>query len=106
MDVKKIKEIALQYRALLIENKVQPDIIILFGSQAKGVATKESDIDLAIVSRKFKKDLAKERVLLNKISHQLNAPLEVVAIRYKEYMKKETISPILNEIFKTGIVLF
>ena len=106
MDIRAIKQIALEYRALLLKNNIHPDIIILFGSQAKGTAHKDSDIDLAIVSRDFKKINRKDSIRINKIAYEIDAPLEVIPVNYFEYMKKETRSPILDQIFKTGIVLF
>jgi hypothetical protein len=45
-------------------------------------------------------------IKLNRLAFDIDAPLEVIPINYYEYMKKETISPILDQIFKTGIVLF
>lgn len=106
MDIRKIKEIALEYRALLIKNDIQPDIIILFGSNAKGKAHKDSDIDIAIVSRQFDKNNLKYSRLLNRLTFDIDAPLEVIPISYKKYMRKSTASPILHEIIKTGLVLF
>lgn len=106
MDIRKIKQIALDYRQILIVNGIQPDIIILFGSQAKGTAHKHSDIDLAIVSRVFKKASSRDSIKLNRLAYKLAAPLEVIPINYFEYMKKTTISPILHEILTTGIILF
>lgn len=106
MDIRTIKQIALKYRSLLIKHNIQPDIIILFGSQAKGTAHKDSDIDLAIVSRDFTKESRKDSIKLNKLAYEIDAPLEIIPINYYEYMKKETRSPILDQIFKTGIVLF
>jgi predicted nucleotidyltransferase len=106
MDIREIKQIALRYREILIKNKIQPDIILLFGSHAKGKANINSDIDLAIVSRDFTKNNQKISAKLNLLAFQLNAPLEVVPINYFEFMKKSTASPILNEIHKTGLVLF
>ena len=106
MDIREIKFLALQYRALLIKNNIQPDIIILFGSHAKGTSHKDSDIDLAIVSRGFGGDPGKESQKLNLIAYEIPAPLEVIPISLKDYMQKSTSSPILDQIFKTGIVLF
>ncbi len=106
MDIQKIKGLALEYREILVKNKIHPDIIILFGSQAKGTAKKDSDIDLAIVSRDLGSDRHKDSIRLNRLAYKINAPLEVIPINYYDYMKKETLSPILDQIFKTGIVLF
>ena len=45
---------------------VTPSKIILFGSQAKGKATKESDIDVVIISEKFRNKDILERVAMTK----------------------------------------
>lgn len=106
MDIRKIKEIALEYRALLIKKHIQPDIIILFGSNAKGMARPDSDIDVAIVSRQFDRNKPKYSLLLNRLTFEIEAPLEVIPVGYSEYMQKSTVSPILHEIIKTGVILF
>lgn len=94
------------YRRLLLEKNVHPDVIILFGSYAKGNVSKHSDIDIAVVSRNFGKDRHKEGVLLNMLAHKIDSRLEVIPVSLKEYMKKYTTSPILDQIHKTGTVLF
>lgn len=94
------------YRRMLLEKKIHPDVIILFGSYAKGNVNKNSDIDIAVVSKKFGKNRHKEGVLLNMLAHEIDSRLEVIPVSLKEYMKKFTTSPILDQIHKTGTVLF
>lgn len=106
MDIREIKTIVLSYRELLIKNKIKPDVIILFGSHAKGCANPDSDIDLAIVSTQFGKNPEKESQTLNLIAYEIKAPLEVIPVSHRDYMKKSTTSPILHEILTSGTVLF
>jgi uncharacterized protein len=106
LDIRTIKAIALQYREILVKENIHPDVIVLFGSHAKGTAGKDSDIDLAIISRDFGTHPDKERQRLNLLAYEIPAPLEVIPVSLKDYMKQSTTSPILDQIFKTGIVLF
>jgi predicted nucleotidyltransferase len=106
MDFRKIKSIALEYRKALVRKNIYPDAIILFGSYAKGKPHKHSDIDIAVVSKKFGKNRLKELQKLNLIAFNVDARIEAIPINLFEYMKEETTSPILDQIFKTGIVLF
>ena len=50
----------------LRESGVTPSKIILFGSQAKGKATKESDIDVVIISEDFRNKDILERAAMTK----------------------------------------
>ncbi|OGJ20434.1 MAG: hypothetical protein A3A82_00365 [Candidatus Pacebacteria bacterium RIFCSPLOWO2_01_FULL_47_12] len=57
-----------KYEQLLKKAHVQFDSLIVFGSQAKGTATQDSDIDLCVVSKSFGHDRYTERVALMKLS--------------------------------------
>lgn len=105
MDIKEIKIIAIRLRRSLIEKKIYPDLIILFGSYAKKKHKKGSDIDIAIISRDLGKDRFKEGSLLNLIASSIYANIEVVPIGLDEYLSNDSISPILYEIVKHGIPL-
>ncbi len=48
----------------------------IFGSHAKGVATKQSDLDICIVSPSFGQDRVKERVLLMKLREGISDLIE------------------------------
>ncbi len=106
MDISEIKRLVLDYRRLLKSRNVTPDVLILFGSQARGSARPDSDIDLAVVSRCLGKDRFKEGVRLNKLARQIDPRFEVIPIGIEDYLQKETLSPILHEIKKTGLILF
>ncbi len=105
MDFSVFKTIAIVLRRELIKHKVPVDGVILFGSHAKGRANKNSDIDIAVLSRKFGRDRFKEGSLLNQIAYQLKMNIEVVPIGLKDWFDKNNISPILCEIKKNGIFI-
>lgn len=102
MDFRTVKEKLIQYYIELKRNRIQVDMMILFGSFAKGKSQKDSDIDVAIVSNKFGRDRHKEIVKLNKIARKVDSRIEAVAISMREYFDPNSISPILDEIKKTG----
>ncbi|MFY9484758.1 MAG: nucleotidyltransferase domain-containing protein [Patescibacteria group bacterium] len=52
------------YKQGLSDAKIAVDQLIVFGSQAKANARKDSDIDVAVISPQFGKDYHRERVKL------------------------------------------
>ena len=105
MDIRSIKIMAVALRKLLKKKGIDADLILLFGSRAKNLEHKDSDIDLAVVSRHYGKDRFTESALLNRLAQTIDCRIEAVPIGLKDYMKKETISPILHEIIKDGTPL-
>jgi predicted nucleotidyltransferase len=73
----KLKSIVSEY-IRLVKAKVPVEKVILFGSYAYGRPTSHSDIDLAIISSKFKKMEDVERImLLSDISRKVNTSKDV-----------------------------
>ena len=93
------------YRRLLIDNHIHPQIIILYGSYVQNKQTKESDIDIAVVSRDLGKDRLIEGSLLNRLASKIHSKIEVVPVSLKNYLDFQNISPILDQIKKTGTPL-
>ena len=62
MDKRSVKKIVSYLEARLAEKNVEAPQIILFGSQAKKNARKDSDIDLIIVSESFRRKSFFKRV--------------------------------------------
>lgn len=106
MDIGEIKIKALALRSELIKHNVQVDVILLFGSQARGNATSESDIDLAVVSKDFGKDRIREGALCNRLAYKIDSTIEVVPLSVKQYLDPNCIFPIVHEIQKNGVALF
>lgn len=104
-SIKEIKVMAIKLRALLKKEKITSDLIILYGSYAKGKPRKDSDIDLAVISRDFGINRFKEGSKLNFLASFIDPRLEIVPIGLKKYISRNSVSPILNEIIKSGTPL-
>jgi len=55
-NLDKIKSIINQNIQIVRQNKIVVEKVFLFGSHARGTATEDSDIDIAIISSNFKGD--------------------------------------------------
>lgn len=75
--------------------------IYLFGSYAQGKANKWSDIDVAVVSDKLKKDWWKNEMLLSHLSLDIDTRIEPHGFTVKDFQNE--CDPMVYEIKKTGI---
>ena len=105
MDIRDIKQRMIEFRKDLARQNVRPDIIILYGSYAEGKNRKDSDIDIAVISRDFGKNRFREGSMLNLIAHKIDPRIEAVPFGLDEYMSPGSISPLLAEINKKRKVL-
>lgn len=105
MDIRDIKQRTIELRKRLKENNIHGDIFILYGSYATGKNHKDSDIDIAVVSRDFGKNRFKEGTRLNYIAQKIDVRFEAVPVSLDDYLSQHSISPLLAEIDKHGIVL-
>ena len=74
--------------------------VFLYGSYAKGVAGKWSDIDLAIISPDFSEDLFEERIKLMKLALSVDNRIEPSPFRPEDFDEN---NPLVNQINKWGI---
>lgn len=65
-----------RYYAVLLQNGVDVDRLILFGSYAKGTARYDSDVDVCVVSRAFGKNGFDDMVKLKKLTIPVDTILE------------------------------
>jgi predicted nucleotidyltransferase len=72
----------------------------LYGSQAKGTATRWSDIDVAVISPDFTGDLFQERLLLMRLAAQVDDRIEPYPFRPADF---DPTAPLVNEIRRTGV---
>jgi len=87
----------------LIKHMYSVKKMILYGSYAKGCATKDSDIDVGVVIDAPKEaDKIEITAALFHFSRQIDAAIEPFCILWSEYKNCEKGS-ILSEIIKTGI---
>ena len=82
--------------------KIRVDKVILFGSRSKGKTHKDSDIDIAVVSRDFGKDRYKEGSMLFEIAAKVDPRIEPVPISSQSWEKDNWV-PLFYEIKKTGV---
>lgn len=94
-----IESIVQKFIALLQKDK-RISKIFLYGSHAKGLATKWSDIDLAVVSPDFSDDLFEERVRLMRLGLGIDERIEPSPFRPEDFNEND---PLVSEINKSGI---
>jgi len=95
------KKIVRNYAKKLREENYPFSAIYLFGSYAKGKAHKWSDIDVAIVSNKLKRNRDKNENLLWHIRRKVDSMIEPHSFTVKDF--QDDSDPMVSEIKKTGI---
>lgn len=108
MGIGKIKPIIDLYLKELKKN-IKPEKVIVFGSYAKGGATRESDIDLVVISQDFAKlSFDKRHSLLAKARlhpKMLQVAMDIFGYTSKEYNEASPLTT-LGEVKETGITVF
>ena len=97
----KAKKIVKKYAEKLKKENYPFSAIYLFGSHAKGKAHKWSDIDVAIISDKMKRNRDKNRFLLWQIRREVDTTIEPHGFTVKDF--QDINDPMVYEIRKTGI---
>jgi len=89
-----------------IKDEFEPELILLFGSRARGDALGSSDYDIIIVSRKFEKMGFRERII--KVYELVTEPLNVDVLCYtpEEFKEKKRQITIVKKAAEEGIVLY
>ncbi len=108
MAQKRAKEVVHFLSNCLKEKGLRVSKIIVFGSQAKGTATEESDIDIVIVSEDFKRKNIFKRADLTKDAEirtirKFMVPLDIITMTPEEYENKTTL---MAEYAQEGEVVF
>jgi predicted nucleotidyltransferase len=96
MAQKRAKEVVQFFYNCLKEQDLNVSRIIVFGSQAKGAATGESDIDIIIVSEDFKRKNIFKRADMTKDAEirtirKFMVPLDVITMTPEEYESKTSL---------------
>jgi len=101
MSKTEAEKIVKKYTTKLKAKKYPISAVYLFGSYATGKANKWSDIDVAIISDKLKKDWNKNEDALWKYTIGVDSRIEPIGFTVKDF---ENINdPMVYEIRKTGI---
>lgn len=100
----KVKKVVNEYvNRLAKEDNLPIDRVIVFGSYAKGEQRQWSDIDVCIISPKFKDNLAALEYLWRKRNDkEVEKGLEPIGFSDKEFQKG---SSLIREISETGVVV-
>lgn len=96
MAQKRAKEVVQFFSNCLREKELKVSRIIVFGSQAKGTATEESDIDIIIVSEDFKRKNIFKRADMTKDAEirtirKFMVPLDIITLTPEEYENKTSL---------------
>ena len=107
--VKKRVEKAITFLGRCLQQEgLHIDKIVLFGSHARGVATKESDIDIVIVSKNFRNKDIFERVNLTMEAEvatikKFMIPFDIITMTPEEFESKTSL---ISDYAKSGKVLY
>lgn len=96
-----IKKIVKRYARELRDNNFPFRAVYLFGSRVQGKAGKWSDIDVAVISDKLKRNWDKNELLLWRFRRNIDSRIEPIGFTVKDF--KNDTDPMVHEIKKTGI---
>jgi len=104
MDKNQALKIIEKFVKRLRQEGISVDRVILYGSYAAEEGRRDSDIDVAIVSRDFGKDRVEEGMVLYRIAGKVDTLLEPVPISVEAY-ENDTWLPLIYEIKAKGLEL-
>ena len=100
MDKKSALEIARTY-AMLIQETLDVERVLLYGSYAKDTPNKNSDIDIAVIVKDIQGDYLAEQAKLFKLRRAIDLRIEPVLL-----LSNRDDSGFLAEIMATGEVIY
>ena len=95
-----ITETIRRYIAIVKQNDINVERVYLFGSHARGTATEDSDIDIAIISRDFKGDRFDDRRKLIPLRRKIDRRIEPMPFVPEDF---NAANPLALEILTHGI---
>ena len=101
MPKTEIKRIVKNYARVLRARNFPISAMYLFGSQVNGKAHKWSDIDVAVVTNKLRRNYEKNRSLLYRMRLEIDDRLEPHGFTVEDFENNS--DPLAYEIRKTGI---
>lgn len=88
-----------------VKREFRPDLILLFGSRARGDHLKYSDYDLLIVSEKFRGIHFLERIYQVLELWDYDWDVDILPYTPEEFQKKKNQIGIVNQAVREGIIL-
>jgi predicted nucleotidyltransferase len=97
MDQKRASDIVQFFYRCLKEKGIKVSKIVVFGSQARGTATEESDIDIVVISEEFKRKNIFRRANLTKDAEirtikKFMVPLDIISMTPEEYENRTSLA--------------
>ena len=110
-ESKDINKLSVTITELLSAQKVDVDCVILFGSYANGKQSKDSDLDLIVVSPSFRrKDIFEKTEMILNVNSQLieeyEIPFDIIYYSDEEWLDDNGNSVIRNEAKKYGKLIY
>lgn len=102
-SIEELKDTVYKYFNILIDNGFPVEKVYLFGSQLKNERNSESDIDIAVVLKEYKKDRFTTRLELMKYCRQFDVIIEPHPFLTEDFNETE---PFSASIVKEGIQIY
>lgn len=107
MAKNKVKEAIILLRRFLIVRNIKVDKIAVFGSQVRGNFRKDSDVDIAIISKDFEgKDIFEKAEMLKGIkwflAEKIFLPFDIIPLSLSEWNKSSSLIAVFA---KEGVIL-
>jgi predicted nucleotidyltransferase len=84
-----------------VRKELNPVTIIMYGSYAKGTATPDSDIDVAVIFKGYSGNWLKDSALLWKLTRKVSTHIEPILLD-----RDQDASGFVEEILSTGEILY
>lgn len=104
MAKKRIKNLLNEFIRLL-EKQITIEMIVLYGSYAKGTATSWSDIDLIVVSKAFHGGTKEDYLLLSRTARKITPQIEAIPFRPRDLENYES-GDFIDEVLSTGKIIY
>ena len=102
MATKKLVKELEKFR-IKVQDETPLDKVILFGSRATGKAKKDSDVDLLVVSPKFRRKKSFNRGIKLHLQWNLKYPVDFICLTPEEFKERKKEVGFIKEIVKEGI---
>ena len=90
-----------------VKNENNIKMIILYGSVARGTATKESDIDIAVILDSYTEKMHEEMIdVVVDMELEYDKVISVLLIDSAQFNAWENVSPFFKNVKKDGITLW
>ena len=81
--------------------------IILYGSAARGTDTEESDVDIAVIVRKYTEEMHDKMIdFIVDLELEYNKVFSVLLIDYDNFKEWENVLPFYQNVKKDGVMLW